>query len=249
MIHAEALCVGYRRRLVLRALSLSAPRGQITVLLGANGSGKSTLLKALAGILPSRAGVILLDGQPLADFTPRELAARTAYMPQTRPTTSLTVEQLLCCARFPHVGLSRPLTAEDRHAVASAAERCRVTPFLHRRVDTLSGGEQQRVYLAMALAQGAPLLLLDEPTAHMDIAAAFETAALLRSLREEGHTILLAMHDLPLALSLADRVVILDHGTDTFAGTPADAVASGAVSRAFGVQVSSCESGYILSPQ
>ena len=125
MIRVDSLCTGYRRRkLVLRSLSLQAVRGEITVLLGANGSGKSTLLKTLGGLLPARAGEIYLDGQPLSSLSPRALASRVAFMPQSRPTPDLTAAQLLGCARYPHTGLSRPLTEEDRAAVARAAALC-----------------------------------------------------------------------------------------------------------------------------
>lgn len=248
MIRVKHLFAGYRRRTILYDLSLSVPKHEITVLLGVNGSGKTTLLKTLAGLHPITAGQVLLEGRPLAAFSPRTRAARVAFMPQTRPTPTLTVQELLCCARYPHVGLSRILQKEDHAAVTRAADLCAITPLLSRAIATLSGGEQQRVYFAMALAQGASLLLLDEPTAHLDAAAAFETAALLRRLRDEGITVMAAMHDLPLALTLADRVAVMQNGTVIFEGTPAAAVESDALSRAFAVRVVRHADGYTVLP-
>lgn len=249
MIRVRDLCVKYGKREILQDVSLAVPRGEITVLLGANGCGKTTLLKTLVGLHPFTEGTVQLEGQPLAAFSPRERAARMAFMPQTRPTPALTVEQLLRCARYPQVGISRVLGKEDHAAVAHAADVCAVTPWLSRAVSTLSGGEQQRVYLAMALAQGATVLLLDEPTAHLDAAAAFETAALLRRLREDGITVVAAIHDLPLALSLADRVALMQNGRIVFEGSPAAAVQNGAADRVFSVRVVPHEDGFVVLPQ
>ncbi len=248
MIRVTDLSAGYRKEPILRDLSLSIPAGHITVLLGVNGSGKTTLLKTLAGLLPARTGQILLGGRSLDAFSPRERASAVAFMPQTRPTPVLTAEQLLSCARYPHVGLSHTLRKEDRAAIARAIDLCDITPLLSRDIATLSGGEQQRVYLAAALAQGASVLLLDEPTAHLDAAAAFTCAALLRRLRDEGVTVAAAMHDLPLALSLADRVVVIQNGTVIFEGTPDAAVESDALARAFGVRVTRHTDGYAVLP-
>lgn len=248
MITVSRLCVRYGQRLVLNDLSLTVPQGRITVLLGRNGGGKTTLLKTIGGLLTPAAGEVRLNGEPLSDIPRRRLARQVAFMPQQRPVPSLTVRQLLSCARYPYCGVSRRFTAADRTAIDRAVTQCDIAAFLNRPLATLSGGERQRVYVAMLLAQECGTLLLDEPTAFLDAATAFAVGALLSHARDNGHPVLAAVHDLPLALTLADRVAVMDEGRVVFEGTPHEAVASGVLSRVFHVNVTKNEQGYTVSP-
>ena len=186
------LSIGYGHHVVGAQLSARVAVGGVTLLLGRNGCGKSTLLHSLGGLLPPLAGEVRWDGGALHECTPQERARRVAFLLTTRPAAgSLTVQDVLDTARLPHRGATTPTT--DRRA----AQRCGVADWLSRPLRTLSDGQVQWVMLARALAQDTPLLLLDEPTAHLDLPGKRALFALLMNLaREEGRTIIASTHDL-----------------------------------------------------
>jgi iron complex transport system ATP-binding protein len=216
MLTAADLRFRYRTgdRLILDDVSIAVERGSIVGLLGPNGSGKTTLLRMLAGILHPLHGSVRLDGVSIHTLPRRELARRLAVVPQeTYSTFDFTVFDVVLMGRFPHLG---PLQLEGPDDVQSARDALAATgtaAFEHRRFSTLSGGEKQRVVIASALAQAADLMLLDEPTAALDLKYQLEIATLLRRLnRERQVTMVVSTHDLNLAASLCDRVVLLKDG-------------------------------------
>lgn len=181
MIELQHVSAGYGAQDVVRDVSFAAPNGQLTALIGPNGSGKTTLLRAMTRTLPCRSGNILLDDRSIASYGRKEFARTAAFMPQSRPVPGITVRALVAHGRFPYLGFSRRMTAQDTAAMEQAMRRTGTLDWANRDVRALSGGERQRVYLAMALAQGGTTILLDEPGAFLDVRAQFELLDLLRS--------------------------------------------------------------------
>ncbi len=223
----------------LDEVSMSVPRGCLYAVLGPNGSGKSTLMKALLGTVKLESGEALVEGRPVEDWPRRELARRVGAVSQSESTAfPLTVRQLVEMGRYPHLGPLRPMKAEDRSAVEGAMERCDVTEFRDRLVETLSGGEFQRVRIARALAQEPSALVLDEPTASLDIRHEMGILQLLRDSARRGVTVLLVTHHLNLAARFADRVLLLNAG---------EVAAEGGVSQVFQPRILEAVYGWPLS--
>lgn len=218
-------CHGSRQSIVGRGLEGSLPRGTLTVLLGTNGAGKSTLLRTLAGLQPPLAGDIFWEGNSLASLTPEERAKRLSIVLTVRPETgNLTVREVVALGRLPHrQGLwgSRN-AATDAEAVESAMQLTTTSAWSERPVSRLSDGERQRVFIAKALAQETPLILLDEPTAFLDYPSRVQFFNLLKRLTNEmGKTVLLSSHDVELAAAHADRILLLSKESLCLAPTEA----------------------------
>jgi len=209
-----------------------------------NGAGKSTLLRAIAGLVPFD-GAIMLDGEPLERLRRRDVARRLAFVPQSPLLPpDMEVREYVLLGRTPHIG---PFGSESRRDVAAARralERLELGSFAERRLHTLSGGEQQRVVLARALAQEAPLLLLDEPTTALDIGRQQQALELVAELRAQGPlTVLSAMHELTLALQYADRLALLSGGQLVAAGAPAEIATESLLAEHYGADVQVIENG------
>ena len=208
----------------LHDITLEVPRGRIYTIVGPNGSGKSTLLRVLLGTLRASAGTVLYGGRPIQSWERAALAREIGVVTQGEEQPfPIRVRDLVALGRYPHIGAWRRESATDRAAVQRALERCEVADLAERFTATLSGGERQRVRIARALAQEPRTLVLDEPTASLDIAhemAIFELLAQLTA--TEGTTVLLVTHNLNLAARYADAMVLLDRGGCAAAGAPAD---------------------------
>lgn len=236
MLEMKNLSVGYPGHPVLQNISLSVPGGAVTVIAGPNGCGKSTLLKALTGILPA-AGSIFLDGQELLTLDRRERARKVAFLPQNRQVPEITVNNLVLHGRFPYLSYPRRYRQEDYRIAEAAMEKMGVAELAERSLITLSGGQRQKVYIAMALAQDTPVVLLDEPNAFLDIAHQLQLMEQAKILAGEGKTVVLVLHELCLALEYADSLAVLAEGTCLFQGNPEAAFLSGCLEKAFGVEV------------
>ena len=232
---ALAVEAGYGARHVLRGVDLTLEPGGLIALVGPNGAGKSTLLRALAGLIRPTSGSVSLDGADVLGMSRAALASRIAVVPQSFDTLfPFTVREIVGLGRSARLGLFARPTVADREAVERAIRDQELADLADRRVDALSGGERQRVVLAMALAQEASVLLLDEPTAHLD--PSHQRGVLLRvgELARTRNVVTFAvLHDLNLA-ALADRVVVLDDGSVVADGPPASALAGDVVRRVFG---------------
>jgi len=231
---------GYGRCVVLRDLSLSVAKGEVVSIVGPNGSGKSTLLRVLAGFVPVRRGVVSLWGTPLPRLNPREIARGLAFVAQNEPPPiGLTVEEVVNQGRFPHRS-SFFLLLHQRHQeiVEETLRQTALLSLRHRPMTALSGGESQRVWLAVALAQEPTILLLDEPTTSLDIAHQLDMLELVvRLAREKELTVLMALHDLNLAARFSHRVIVLAEGRIVAHGPPAQVLIPEVLSRVFGVTV------------
>jgi iron complex transport system ATP-binding protein len=207
---------------VLLGIDLSVDAGQMIALIGPNGSGKSTLLRVASGVLHPTAGRILLEHVDITTLRPREVARRVAVVPQEGPLPpGLMVREMVSFGRTPYARLLLGPTAADREAVDWAMDMAEVNPLADRFVDELSGGERQRVILARALAQQPRLLLLDEPTANLDLHHQVAMLELVRGLsRERGLAVLAAVHDLQLAALYCDRVALMHAGRIVSHGAP-----------------------------
>lgn len=236
MLEITNLSAGYPGRRVLDGLNLRFPEGKLCVLAGPNGSGKSTLLKAMVGILPAQ-GTVRLAGEALSGLPPRELARVLAYLPQNRHVPSMQALELVLQGRFPYLDYPRRYRQEDKQAAQTAMERLGIADLADRPLATLSGGQRQKVYIAMALAQDTKVLLLDEPTAFLDIGHQLGLMETLAELAKDGKTVLAVLHDLSLAMEYGQHLTVLAQGTALGQGAPEGIYRQGALERAFGVEV------------
>lgn len=232
----------YGEHVVLAGLSLALPAGCLTGIVGPNGCGKSTLLRVIDGVLEPAAGEVLVEGDALDSLSARERAERIALLPQIHRTPSMTVEALVSCGRYAHMGLFGGLTEQDRQVVAESVRVAGVEHLAHKAARTLSGGERQRAFIAMVLAQRARTVLLDEPTTYLDPRAALDVMGLARGLvHEQGMTGAVVIHDLPLALRFCDRIAVMDSGRIVAVGTPAEILDQGVLEQVFGVMIARME--------
>jgi iron complex transport system ATP-binding protein len=231
-LRARSIGVTLGTTRVLDDVSLDVAPGW-TAIVGPNGAGKSTLLRVLAGLRAPDAGAVELDGQPIAAWAPRERARRVSWLAQQGATTGeLTAREIVLLGRLPHAGLVSSPSPADEAAVDRAMDEAECAAWRDRRPRELSGGEQQRVLLARALAVEAPLLLLDEPTTHLDPPHQVSLARLLRQRARAGTTVVSVLHDLSLAL-VADRLVLLDGGRVRAEGATDDPALHAALVEAF----------------
>ena len=237
MIRLRQIQAGYPGRSVLKGINLEIRSGEVLAILGLNGCGKSTLLRTAVGLLPKEAGEIWIGDSRLEHLSMKERARRVAYLPQVRPVPNITAEKLVLHGRFPHLGYPRRYSAEDQRAATEALGWVGAVELAERRLPELSGGQRQKVYLAMALAQDTPAILLDEPTTYLDMAGQLEVMELIGRLAEEGRAVAAVLHDLCLALRYAHRILLLDQGKEIAVGTPLELYESHILEQMMGVSL------------
>lgn len=218
----------------LTGVDASLRSGEFIAISGPNGGGKTTLLRAILGGVPLSAGSAWIAGRPVTELPRAELARVVAALPQREePAFALRVEEFADLGRYAHLGPFAPMRAEDRAIVRQSLERCDVWELRDRTIDTLSGGEWQRVRVARALAQTPRALVLDEPTAALDLRHAMELLELVRDLVREGLAALVVTHELNLAARFADRVMLLANGSVAAVGTPTEVLTESTLARVF----------------
>ena len=235
MIELKGLYAAYDGAEVLHGIDARFPKGQVSVLCGPNGCGKSTTVKALLRLVPETRGAISIDGEPLERFSQKELAQRVAYVPQSRNVPDITVYRLVMHGRFPYLSYPRRYRKEDHAHVHEALHRMELMPLAQRKLESLSGGQRQKAYMAMALAQDTDVIVLDEPTNFLDIRSQYELLANVRTLTGMGKTVVMILHDFELILHCADHVVLLGEGTVRAAGGAREVLESAAARETFGV--------------
>ncbi|MEX0856204.1 MAG: ABC transporter ATP-binding protein [Gemmatimonadota bacterium] len=236
ILEARDLVVRYRRGLppALDGVSLHVPAGAFYAVLGPNGSGKSTLMRALLGSIPIESGTVVLDGAPLGAWGRRALARAVGAVTQTESVAfPLTVRALVGMGRYPYLGPFRSEGPSDTAAIERALSRCDAIELADRDVGTLSGGEFQRVRVARALAQEPRALVLDEPTASLDVRHEMEILRLLRASTESGMTVVLITHHLEAAARFADRLLLMDRGRVAAEGTVAEVLQEEVLERVY----------------
>lgn len=234
---------------VIHSVSLSIAPGEVVALLGPNGAGKTSLMRAALGLIEFTGSALLLDKNP-RELSARERALRVAYLPQ-RPHSvwPVRVERLVALGRYAYGAAPDALSATDRAAVDSAIAACDLDALRARRMDEISGGEKARAHLARALAQQAPLLMLDEPTAGLDPAQALSVAEIARAHAQRGGGALFSTHDVALAARAADRVVLLRGGSVVAEGAPRQALTAETLHAAYGrrARVAEIDGAFIAS--
>ncbi|MFQ6014337.1 MAG: ABC transporter ATP-binding protein [Anaerolineae bacterium] len=239
ILQAHGVDFSYYDGLVLEGVNLKLATGDLVALIGPNGSGKTTLLKLLNGLLAPQRGFVHLDGLDMHTMNRRQIARQIARVPQeTKVPVAFTAWEMVMIGRTPYARILAGETAEDRRVVEETMELTHTTDLGDRPFNELSGGEQQRVVMAMALAQEPQILLLDEPTVHLDINHQVEILGLIQRLnRERGLTVLAAMHDLNLAALYFNRLVLLDGGRIVADGPPLDVLQERNVKQVFRASV------------
>ncbi|WP_448852201.1 heme ABC transporter ATP-binding protein [Corynebacterium sp. 335C] len=222
--------LSYANRTILDGVDVAVRAGEVTALLGPNGAGKSTLFGVLSGDITPDAGEVLLGGRDIGSFRPRELALRRAVLPQDHVVRfSYSVEEIVRLARLSH----RPDREADDRIVAASLDAVEMGHMAARDVQTLSGGEMGRAAFARVLAQTAPVVLLDEPTAALDLRHQEAVLRAARTLRDAGTCVVVVLHDLNLAAAYADRILLLEDGRIAADGAPADVLTAPTIRRLY----------------
>ena len=237
LLEADGVTVQAHGRAILRDVTMRVHAGERLALIGPNGAGKSTLMRALAGTLKPAAGHVTLGGTPITSLERSAVARRLAVVPQqTALPFAMRVEEVVALGRLPHESALRGSTPADRAAVAAAIDRVGVGHLVGRDARELSLGERQLVLLALSVAQAAPVLLLDEPTVHLDLRHQVEAMELLRDLNErDGATMIAVLHDLGLAAHFFPRLVLVAGGRVVADGAPAEVLTDARIREVFGV--------------
>lgn len=242
-VELDHVTFGYGDRAVLHDVSVRFPHGMVSVLVGPNGCGKSTLVRCVASRRALASGRVTIDGVDATRLDGRARARLVAVMPQGAQPPDMEVERLVAGGRYPYRGAFAGLTDEDRAIMRDAMGQAGCLAMAHRNVRDLSGGERQRAYLALVLAQRTGTVILDEPTAYLDPGACFDLASVVAQLKAAGTTVIMVLHDLPLALTCADRVAVMRAGRIEAFGSPQDVAATGVIDDVFGVQLRRVEVG------
>lgn len=212
MLEFKSLSAGYHGKEILHDINLKLQPGKLTVLIGPNGCGKSTLLRSGAALLRPISGEVLLNNVPLKTMSRRKIAQSLALLPQEKSIPPITAQRLVLHGRFPNLSYPRTYSKEDQQIAADALAAVGASALADKPLQELSGGQQQSIYLAMVLAQQTDIILMDEPTSWLDIAHQFQLMETVHQLTANGKTILMVLHDLPLAFRFADAIAVMENG-------------------------------------
>ena len=220
MIEIKNLTGGYGRRQVLFGINETMATGEITSIVGPNGCGKSTLLETASGLLVPFGGIVTADGENVHKMDSKKRARKISVLSQQRNHGMLTVKALVFHGRFPYLGYPRKYTDEDRRIVEEAMKTAGVTDISDRSLAELSGGQQQKAYIAMLLAQNTDIVFLDEPITFLDINYQLELMEMIKEMKNSGKTVIMVIHDLNLAMSCSDKIIAMKDGKVVSSGKP-----------------------------
>lgn len=237
MLRVKDVCTAYEGKEVLHKVSLHIMPGKITVLAGPNGCGKSTLLKTMTGMVTKSEGEILIDRKNIEEYRSEELAQKIAYLPQNRNVPDITVKRMVLHGRFPYLKYPRRYRKTDVEIAEEAIRQVGMEAFSNKNMNQLSGGMQQKVYIAMALAQDTPIIMMDEPTSFLDVVYQMKLMDMARELAERGKAVVLVLHDISLALRVADQMIVLKNGEIKGCGTSQQIFESGVLNDVFGLTI------------
>jgi len=237
VIELKDLSAGYDGNCILSHVEVCFHPGELTVIVGPNGSGKSTLIRTALGLNGKLGGEVLIDGQPLETVGSRKLAQKAAYMAQSRPTPNIKARRMVLHGRFPYLSYPRKYRQEDFCIADKAMQLADCTELAHREMSELSGGQRQKVYLAMALAQEPETLFMDEPCTYLDASHQIQLMELARELAGAGRAVVMVLHDLCQAMRWADRIVVVDEGRIISQGSPEQIYSEGILNSVFKVRL------------
>ncbi len=237
MIQLKNVCAGYDGEEVLHNINLQFHPGKVTILVGPNGCGKSTLLKSIVRLNPHSAGEIIVNGENIDSYTSATLAQQVAFLPQSRNVPDIPALRMVLHGRFPYLTYPRRYKEADFAKAREALRWVGMEQHEDTNVNHLSGGNQQKIYIAMALAQDTPIVLMDEPTTYLDISYQMRLMRQARELADHGKAVVLVLHDLVMALKTADYVAVLSDGNLVTYGTPEEIYEQKVLDKVFGVRV------------
>lgn len=237
MIRLIDVTAGYKGFEVIKNINISFEEGSITSIIGKNGSGKSTLIKTASKLLKPFSGDVLLDGRSVFDIPYKELAKEVSFLPQMRNVPDITVYNFVMHGRFPYLGFARIPRHEDMEIVEGALKALGIDGFRSKYLSELSGGECQKVYIAMVLAQYTNYIFLDEPATYLDIGHQLEMLEIIKGLKKMGKAVIMVVHDLISALEYSDKVCLIDEGEVVAFDTPEAVYKSGEIERVFNVKI------------
>lgn len=236
MIKLKDINAGYGNNIILNNMNCSFKEGEITSVVGMNGCGKSTLLKVISGLIEPISGEIMVQDKNIRNLSDKERAKLISYLPQSRNTPVISAERMVLHGRFPYLSYPRRYSREDKEIAQAAMERVGILDLKDKNMSELSGGERQKVYIAMALTQDTKIILLDEPTTFLDITYQLELLKLLTELRNDGKTVITVIHDLSLALRYSNKIIVMQEGMVKHSNTPKDVYDSGILEEVFHVK-------------
>ena len=235
MIKLSNVTAGYNKVEIIKNTNIAFEEGSITSIIGKNGSGKTTLLRTASNLLKPFSGEITINDKDILDIPIKELAKKISFLPQLRTVPNITVYQLVMHGRYPYLGFSRTPKKQDKEIVEKAIENMSLNKYINKNVQELSGGQRQKVYIAMVLAQDTDIIFLDEPTTYLDINHQLEILEIVRKLKKLGKTIVMVLHDLNNALAYSDQVCLMDNGKIVIYDNPQAIYDSKEINRIFKV--------------
>ena len=244
MIELNVKTAGYQKKDVLHGISVGFEKGRLTSIIGPNGCGKSTLLKTVLGLIPCVRGEISIDREDLFSLKRKDIAKRLSYLAQGKSIPAMTVGQMVLHGRFPYLNYPHGYSARDKELAYEAMKKVGICELAEEPMTALSGGMRQNACIAMALAQNTEYILLDEPTTYLDISHQLELMKILRELADGGKGIIAVMHDLPIAFTFSDNIVVMKDGRIVSEGTPREIAESDIIGDIFGVRLYSENNEY-----
>lgn len=245
MIEFKNVCAGYGKTKILKNINFAPETGKITGIIGPNGCGKSTLLKTVVALADFMSGEILVNGKNKTDLSSSCIAREVAYLPQSKSTPDMTVSQIVLHGRFPHLGYPRRYKKEDFEIAEQSIDMMGLADIKDKHLAELSGGQKQKTYIAMALCQRSPVILMDEPTTYLDISHQLRLCDVIKNLADMGKTVVAVLHDLPLAMRICNNICVMNNGEIVFSGSPDEVIDSGIIEQVFGVKMKKVDGEYI----
>lgn len=237
MVELKALTCRYGQEEVLHDIDLTFEEGKITIIVGPNGCGKSTLLKSIIGLNTDISGQIIVGGGSIEELESTALAQQVAYLPQNKIPTDIPVLRMVLHGRFPYLKYPRRYQKKDIEIAQKALEQMGIGHLSDKNINRLSGGVQQKVYIAMALAQNTSTILMDEPTVYLDVSYQIKLMEKARELADSGKAVVMVLHDLTQAFRIADKIVVMESGKIVMCAAPEQVYESGIVECVFGIRM------------